>query len=131
MIWADGIRKIQSVPKNKGKWKSYMMTYMTVAMSLNIGLIMSIIQLHIVGHVFYDIKFHIFSLEKLNNALSFFVLYMAVPLILNYLLIFRNNRYEKILGKYKYYNGGLFLVYSIGSIIAFFIYGIFFTPTVN
>ncbi len=131
MIWADGIRKIQSVPKNKGQWKSFMMTYMTMVMALNIGMIISIIQLHMLGYVFYDIKFKIFPGEKLNNALSFFVLYALIPLTINYFSIFRNNNYEKILERYKYYNGRLFIIYTIGSLLLALIYGIFFTPTMK
>ncbi len=131
MIWADGIKKMQSVAANRGKWKSQMFIYMSMAMALNIAVIMSIIQLHIVGYVFYDMKFHIFSLEKLNNALSFFLLYLVVPVILNYVFIYRNNRYEKLLQKYKYYDGKLVIVYFFGTLVLSLIYGIFFTPTVN
>lgn len=131
MIWTDCIFRAQSLPDNRENWKLYTMIFMSMAMALNIATILSTIQLHIVGHVFYDIKFHIFSLEKLNNALSFFVLYLAVPVVLNYLLIYRNSRYQKLLQKYKYYNGKLFFSYFAISIIVAVIYGIFFTPTVH
>lgn len=129
MIWVDCILKAKSVPANKNNWKRVTLLYMSICMALNIACIMSILQLHVLGFVFYDIKFHLFPGEKLNNALSFFVLYFAIPVVVNYLFIFRNNRYEVLLSKYKYYNGKLFLTYSISSIIIWLIYGIFFTPT--
>lgn len=129
MIWVDGIKRMRSVAANKGEWKSQMMVYMSIAMALNISMIMSVIQLHIVGHVFYDIEFHIFSFEKLNNALSFFVLYLVIPVALNYFLIYRNNRYERLLQKYKYYNGRLIMIYFFGTLVLTVVYGIFFTPT--
>lgn len=131
MILVDGIKRMQSVPANKGTWKPQIMIFTSMAMALNIGMIMSIIQLHILGHTFYDIKFDIFPGEKLNNALSFFILYFLIPVVINYLCILRNNRYEKLLVKYKYYNGKLYMSYFFGSIIFSLIYGIFLTPTVK
>ena len=113
MIWVDGIRKMQSVPANKGKWKEPMMLFMSMAMALNIGTIMSIIQLHILGYIIYDVKFNIFPGQKLDDALSFIILYLLIPLIINYLLIYRNKRYEGLLQRYKYYNGKLCMTYSI------------------
>jgi hypothetical protein len=131
MAWIDDIKKMQSVAINRGQWKSQMMVYMSMAMALNIGVVMSILQLHVLGYVFYDIKFNIFPGEKLNNALSFFLLYLIVPVVLNYLLIYRNNKYEKLLLTYKYYNGKLVIIYFFGTLLITLIYGIFFTPTVN
>src|SRR4051812_21502277 len=97
MIWVDCILKAQSIPSNQNNWKQYTMIFVSMAMALNIGMVLSILQLHIIGYVFYDIKFHIFPLEKLNNALSFFVLYLMIPILLNYFFIFKNNKYEKLL----------------------------------
>ncbi len=131
MIWVDCILKAQSVPANKGNWKRMTLFYMTLLMGFNIALIMSILQLHILGYIFYDIKFRIFPGEKLNNALSFFTLYLALPLIINYIFVYRNNRYQKLLKKYKYYNGKLFLTYLIISMLSVLIYGVFFTPTLD
>ncbi len=130
MIWVDGILKAKSIPANKDNWKSMTLISISMAMALNIATIMSIIQLRFVGYVFYDISFNIFPGEKLNNALSFFLLYFIVPLIINYLLIFRNSRYEKLINNYKHYDGKLFFVYFFGTLIITFIYGVFFTPTV-
>lgn len=131
MIWVDGIRKVQTVPSNNGKWKLFMMIYMSMAMALNVAFVISIIQLYILGEVFYDIRFNIFPGEKLNNFISFFVLYLIGPIILNYFFIYRNNRYIELLNKYKYYDGKLALTYLLGTLITFLIYGIFFTPTVH
>jgi len=122
MIWVDGIKRMQSVPSNYGQWKLQSMMYMSIAMALNIGMILSIIQLHILGYVFYDIKLHVFSLEKLNSALSFFLMYMAAPLVLNYFLIYRKNRYQILLEKYKYYDGKLALSYLFGTLLLSSIY---------
>lgn len=131
MIWVDGIQKMQSVPANNGKWKEPMMLFMSMSMALNIGTIMSVIQLHLLGYVFYDIKFNILPGQKLDDALSFIILYLLIPLIINYLLIYRNNRYEALLQKYKYYSGKLCMTYFFSSLLIALIYGIFFTPTLD
>lgn len=126
-IWVDCIIKARSVPSNKNDWKLFTMFFMTMAMALNLGTVLSIIQLHILGYVFYDINFSIFPGEKLNNLLSFFTLYITVPLLINYFLIFRKNRFKKLLQCYKYSNGRLFLSYFIGSVLGSLIYGLLFT----
>ena len=121
-IWVDCITKATSIPANKDNWKFLTMVFMTIAMALDIALILSIVQLHIIGHTFYDIKFNIFPGEKLNSALSFLSLFFLIPLILNYLLIFRNSRYEMLLKKYKSGNGNLFSIFFFGSMLASVIY---------
>ena len=121
-IWVDCITKATSIPANKDNWKFLTMAFMTIAMALDIALILSIVQLHIVGHIFYDIKFNIFPGEKLNNALSFLSLFFSIPLVLNYVLIFRNNRYEMLIKKYKSVNGKLFSIFFFGSMLASVIY---------
>ncbi len=124
-IWVDCITKMQSIPANRDSWKFMSLSYMTIAMALDIGLILSVIQLHIVGSIFYDIKFDIFPGEKLDNALSFLTLYFAIPLSFNYLLIFRNNRYEMLIRKYESNNGKSVSIFFFGSLLINFLYMLF------
>ena len=114
-IWVDGITKLRSRPENKGVWKFYAMVFISMAMAINLALIMSILQRNILKHAFYDIQFSIFSQRKLNQLVSFFVLYLLIPLLINYLLIFRNNRYEKLIPRYRTYNGKLCATYLVSS----------------
>jgi len=86
-----------------------------MAMAFNLALVMAILQRNIIRRSFYDIHFTVFSQEKLNQFLSFFVLYLLIPLLLNYILIFRGNRYERLIVKYKSYNGKLCAIYLIVS----------------
>jgi hypothetical protein len=112
-IWVDGITKLRSRPENKGMWVFYAMVFTSMAMALNIGLIMSILQRNILKHSFYDIKISIFPLQQLNGFASFFVLYLLAPILINYILIFKNKRYEKLIIKYKSYNGKLYASYLL------------------
>ena len=124
-IWVDGITQLRSRPENKGMWKFYAITFMTMAMAINLLLIMAILQRNILKNSFYDIHFHVFPGERLNQFLSFFVLYFLIPLLINYTLIFRNNRYEKLIPKYKSHGGKLYATYTIASLFLPFVLLIF------
>lgn len=128
-LWVDTITKARSKPENKGIWKFYAMTAITFAMAMNLVLIMVIFQEYILKYWFYDIEIHIFSGDKsrINGFIKFFILYGTLPLLINYLLVFRNNRYEILVKKYKYYNGKLFTWYFVISFaLPFILLGVAF-----
>ena len=89
---------------------------MNMAMALNFGFIMAILQRILWGYSFYDFKVDIFWGQSLDIFVSFFVLYLLPPLTLNYFLIFRNQRYEMLLTKYKFHEGKLFNKYFLISL---------------
>ncbi len=114
----DGIVKMRSLPQNQGIWKFYTMSFMTLAMSFNLMLLISILQRNILHTYFYKIDIHIMqgTTSRINGVTEWFILYGMLPLLINYLLIFRGQRYEKLINKYKLYNGKLFAWYTIGSL---------------
>jgi hypothetical protein len=116
-IWVDCIVKARSIPANKNNWKRFTMIFMSMAMAINFAMIMAILQRNILGFSFYDFRVDIFPGTKLDAFVSFFALYLLPMLLINYFLIFRNNRYELILEKYKSYNGKLFISYFLASLI--------------
>jgi hypothetical protein len=115
-IWVDLIIRACSIPANKKNWKRLKMTFMSMAMALNFMLFMAILQRNILRFSFYDFKVDIFHGTKLDAFISGFVLYLLPMLLINYFLIFWNNRYEILLKKYKSYNGRLFFVYFFTSL---------------
>lgn len=120
-IWVDCILRAKSQPQNKNNWKFFTMIFMGMAMAINFITFMTILQRNILQKSFYNLEVNIFSETKLNALVSFFILFLLPPLILNYLLIFRNNRYKQLIRRYKYYNGKLFVRYFLGSIILPFV----------
>lgn len=114
-IWTDCIIKASSIPANKQNWKRTTMAFMTICMTLNSMLLMTVLQKHILGSYFYVIDFD-FLPERIENIVSFSMLFIIPMLILNYLLIFRNDRYKKLIEKYRYHNGKLFLTYFLISL---------------
>ena len=116
-IWVDGLIKLRSIPKNRTMWRFYAYAFISMAMALNIALIMAILQRNILHKTFYQINIDIFPGTKIDAFINFFILYMIMPLIVNYLLIFRGNRYEKLFKLYKYHNGKLCVSYLMVSYI--------------
>lgn len=117
-IWVDGILKAKSRPQNRKDWKVYTLIFTSMAMALNLIVIVTIIESHILHKSFYELDFDIFPGTNLDAFMSFFILFLLPPLLLNYLLIFRGNRYEKLIKRgYKYYNGKLYAGYFLGSLI--------------
>lgn len=114
-IWADGITRLKSRPQTKNNWALPSMVFMTMAMVINFAFLMGILQNDILRHYFYHFEV-VFLPEMLNAAVSFLALFILPCALINYLLIFYGNRYIKLLGKYRYYNGKLFLSYFIISL---------------
>ncbi len=116
-IWMDFIRRVRLQPAaNRQNWKIRCMIGMTLAMVFNSVLIMTILEKIVFKNYFYKIDLPFLSV-RINNVLSYLVLFILPCVIINYLLIFRNKRYEKLLKRYPYYNGKLFLAYFLISLI--------------
>lgn len=109
-IWVDCIRKLKVQPENKGNWQIKAMIFMTLSMSANFILIMTILEKKVFQTYFYKIDFS-FLPTRINNLIAYLLLFILPCIVINYLLIFRNKRYERLLLKYRYFNGKLFLSY--------------------
>ena len=116
-IWVDAIQKAKS-PENQNRdmWKFSTMIGISMAMAMNFITFMAILQRNILQKSFYNLELNIFPGTKLNGMISFMILFLLPPVIMNYLLIFRNKRYELLVKKYKYHNGKVFMGYFLGSI---------------
>jgi hypothetical protein len=109
-IWVDCIRRARSQPANKKNWLWGSMLIMTTAMAFNFTLVMVVFQQYITGYFFYRLNLD-FLPSKIDFLLNFIILFFLPSGCLNYFLIVRNRRYEKLLEKYPYYNGKLILTY--------------------
>ena len=114
-IWVDCITRLRSLPKNEDNWQLKGMIMMSTAMTFNFALFMAILQRNILGFYFYKLEFAILP-ERLSIAFSFILLFIIPIVVINYLLIFRKNRFEKLVEKYPYYNGKLSLYYFLISL---------------
>src|SRR5436190_3868773 len=115
-IWVDCMKRAKSQPANKQNWTVGSMVLMSISMAFNLALIMIVLQQYLLGYFFYTINMD-FLPRQVNYLFNFIVLFLAPCVGLNYFLIFRNKRYEKLLDKYPYYNGKLFYIYFLISIL--------------
>ena len=113
-IWVDCITRLKSREANKDNWQAKSMVIMSTAMVFNLVLLMIILQKQILGYYFYELNVSFLSAHE-NYILTMLVLYILPCVVVNYLLIFRDKRYEKLLEKYSYYNGKLILIYMLTS----------------
>lgn len=109
-IWADCIKRGKSRPENKDNWQVVSMIFMSMAMTLNLALLLILLQEYIFEDFFYLIIIQSIP-EVLSDAISFVVLFIFPCFLINYLLIFKNKKYEKLIEKYPFYEGRLFLAY--------------------
>lgn len=111
-IWVDVIKRAKSRPENRENWPIGTMILMSVPMTLNFWLFMTILQKHILGNYFYDFELNLQS-RSLGNIISFAILFVLPCFLTNYILIFHRHRYKKLLKKYPYKEGKLFLTYFL------------------
>jgi hypothetical protein len=115
-IWIDAIVKIKRNSIRREDWKWLVQVYMAIAMTLNLMFLFAILQRNIVHNTFYDLDINLFSSRILNNLISVFILFFFPPLIINYLLIFKNNKYISLIEKYKREKGNPFFLYFFTSL---------------
>ncbi|HLW63314.1 MAG TPA: hypothetical protein VKY33_07930 [Flavobacterium sp.] len=113
-IWVDAIVKIRSNPLRNEDWKWLIQALMAAAMGVKLMFFIAIFERYVLEVEFYNIGFNFPILDSfIKGALLFFV----PPFLLNYLLIFRKDKYELLLKRYSSHNGKLFLAYFFASIL--------------
>jgi len=121
-IWVDGLQKLRSIPTNRKYWKVYAMTFISMAMAINFMVMVAILERNIFRTSFYNLNIGVFPGTKLNSFSSFFILFLAPCVLINYLLIFWKNKYEILFEKYKVtFNGKLCASYIMISYFSPFI----------
>lgn len=115
-IWVDCNIRMRSQPSRKWDWKLYSIISMTFAMSMNMMLLDAILE----RNVFHSniLAENIIDLPDSNwsQFLNCLLVFVFPPFILNYMLIFRGDRFEVLTKRYRSYNGRLFATYFIISL---------------
>jgi hypothetical protein len=114
-IWMDLITRLWLKESTKNNWQLKSMISMSIAMTFNFVLLMIILQRQVLGYYFYELNISFLSSFE-NYIFTMLFLYASPCIIVNYLLIFRGKRYQRLLEKYPHYNGKLFLIYFLASL---------------
>ena len=104
-MWIDLICTAQEKSEvSETEWKIIFTLSLSMAMAFNAGTVIIWIELLMTGPLPLFIEFQFLPGTMLDSALSFFVSLLGPFVLLNYLLIFRKNRYEQLMEKYSGYD---------------------------
>ena len=126
-IWADAIRTTKKMDSDQ--WKVATLIPMSVLQGVNLLAILFLLR-GILGRqwpLFVPVK--IFNDVIMNDAVSILLTFIVPFVIFNYLLIFSNDRYQRIIRFYKGMNGRLYKLYiliSLGIIVIPFVFKLTF-----
>lgn len=116
-IWIEAIVLARKKPENKSNWKLMTMFFMSMSMALNLLLAMVLLQHFLFHKMIYNIHVDVFPGEKLDDAISFFMLFLLPFVLVNYFLIMHNNRYEWLFEKYGNQQHGRLVPYFLVSLL--------------
>jgi hypothetical protein len=120
LIWADSIQSIRKNQPNKKDWKISIFLIITTMHSFNLWIVLLWLKYFKVL-ILPPFNIDIFPGNMIDGFLSFAIEFASPFVLLNYLLIFRNNRYEKIVEKYKDLKIKYGLYYCLSMIIGAFL----------
>lgn len=119
-IWVDAITAEKNKKGEDGNWKAFTIIPMSILQGINLLTFLFLLRIITHGDVPIVLSFNIFRERALNTffagALTFFIPF----LIINYLLVFYNHRYQLLLKTYSSREGKLYRNYfliTIGVII--------------
>lgn len=123
-IWADAIVFERTKHGHMRNWKVFTLIPISLVQGLNLLAIFILIGF-LTGNfanLFFEID--IFPGSMLDSFVSGSITMILPFLLLNYILVFWNKRYEKIIENYPFKNGKLYLLYFLISI------GLFLGPLI-
>lgn len=100
LIWADSIQSIRKYQPNKKDWKISIFFIITTMHSFNLWIVLLWLKYFKIL-IIPPFNINIFPGHMIDSILSFAIEFVSPFILLNYLLVFRNNRYKEILEKYK------------------------------
>ena len=120
MIWVDAILSFKKYHPNDKNWKLKLFIYITWIHTMNLWIVLLWLKYFNILSI-PILELNIFPGELLDNVFAFIIEFALLPSILNYIFIFYQNRYEKIIIKYKNVKIRYAPYYSFGIAILTFI----------
>jgi hypothetical protein len=130
-IWVDAIFSMRKKKIEASNWKLYTIIPISLLMGINLFTFFYWMKVIVNKNLPLFFGVDIFKARPLNAYISVIITFFVPFVILNYLLIFNNERYDDLTKKYEANNGNLYkkyILYSIGlMIIPIIIQKMFFT----
>lgn len=127
LIWSDAIASIRKYYPYKRSWKIEIFVFITSMHAFNLWIVLLWLKYFNVLTL-PPFNIDIFPGNLLDSFVTFVIVFASPFVVLNYFLIFYNNRYEKILTKYKHikvrYGAVYFVIITLGAFVSAILYGI-------
>lgn len=127
LIWSDAILSIRKHHPNKSNWEIAIFVFITTMHAFNLWMVLLWLKYFKIL-VLPPFRINVFPGDMIDGFLNFTIEFASPFIILNYLLIFHNNRYEKIIAKYKDVKVRYGVIYSItmtlGAYFSAILYGL-------
>jgi hypothetical protein len=112
-IWVDAITSAKAKKSQPGNWKLYTIVPISLLQGINLFTFFYWMKKLVNHNLPLFLNVNILNYRLINYFISI-VLTLFIPfVILNYLLIFSNDRYQGLLPKYKKQNGKLYKKYAL------------------
>jgi hypothetical protein len=115
-IWADAITSTKSKKAEANSWKLYTIVPLSLLMGINLFTFFLWMKSLVNNRLPLIFPVEIFSSRPINSFISIILTFFAPFVILNYLLIFNNDRYKEILPANGNQQGKLYKKYVLISI---------------
>ncbi len=120
MMWSDMVLTARKNGNFTDKWKDFNYVLpIFQGQNLAVFIIWSKVLFNI--DIWFSFEIDIFPGKMLDSAFVGITTLFLPFYLMNYFLIIRNNRFEKIIVNYKSHNGKILLYYILFSILIFFV----------
>lgn len=119
-IWVDAITQERSKKGDNGSWKAFTIIPISLLMGVNLLTLIFILRLLTHGSVPIVVPLDIFRYRAVNTFIAGAFTFFIPFLVLNYLLVFYNERYQKLQNLYRSNEGKSYRNYffiSVGVIV--------------
>lgn len=115
-IWIDAIKFTQTKTGKTGNWMLATIIPISIFQGINLLTILLWLRAFSKKELLVIFPLHIFNVGPVNSFISVIVTYFVPFVILNYLLIFYNRKYNELMKRYRARNGKRYLGYALISI---------------
>lgn len=117
-IWVDAIVYEKTKHGHLRNWKPYTLVPISILQGVNLlTIFVWLSTFNVKIDIFID--FDIFPGKMIDGFISGFLTLFLPFLVLNYILVFRAEKYNTLVEKYAYRNGNLYFIYFLTSIGSF------------
>jgi hypothetical protein len=128
-IWTDAIASQKAKKAERANWKMYTLIPVSIVMGINLFTLFYFLRTVVNRNLLLYMPVNIFSAKPINGFISILITFFIPFVILNYLMIFNNDRYNMLEKKYHDEGGKLYrkyVLWSLGILVIPVLIGVMF-----